>query len=179
MRRVCVAILIAIYIPVSAMAAIGRDRELCDRLKSFEEAPFNNGSDGKPVRRFVEFQWSDSWLTGGPWGCRHTLDDTVSKSFCSYLMDDTNQEFSADLPMRILTCHGYVFPNYSSDWSDWTADIRLRGSANERSLDLGIYLRHGTVDAAMRLSAIPNNPGGDDHEPPPLKSTPSVADKTP
>jgi hypothetical protein len=176
--RLCVAVVAAFVVPVVAQAKGSSKDDLCGRLRAFEAAPFEVGSDGQPIRRFVEFQWSDSWLTGGTWGCRHTP-DAVARSFCSYLIDNTNQEFSVALPWRVLKCHGYVFPSYSTDWNNWTADIVLRGSRDDRSLDLDVYLIHGSVDAAVRISAIPLRPSRDDREPPSLKSTPPVSGKDP
>jgi hypothetical protein len=171
-----VALMVAV--PTFAQAGAALDGEFCGRLKAFEAATFSLGRDHLPIRHFVEFQWSDSWLTGGAWGCRHST-DTGAKSFCSYLVDHTNQEFPVGLPVQVLKCHGYVFPSYSTDWRDWTADIRLPVSAKDRSVNLEIYLIHGSVDAAARISVVPDMPSGDDKEPPPLRSTPSVADEAP
>lgn len=171
MRAVVVAV---IAFPMSARAAPPARNDLCDQLKTFESAPLSTGRDAKPIRRYVEFQWSGNWMMGGYWGCRHSQ-DAVSKTFCAYLRDNTNQEFHAELPIRVLRCHGYVFPAQSTDWESWTSDIVLTRS-DDRRVDMDVDLVPGTVDAAVRISAVPWSwvASGDDKALPPLKETPPL-----
>jgi hypothetical protein len=48
-------------------------------------------------------------------------------------MPHTNQEFSMQLPQRIMTCHGYRFPKFAFyDWKRMEGTIELRGIDGRR-----------------------------------------------
>ncbi len=173
-RVLCAAITALIAYPISTQAASSAKGDFCDQLRRFESAALSTGQDSKPIRRYIEFQWSGNWMMGGYWGCRPSQ-DAVSKTFCAYLRDNTNQEFYADLPIRVLRCHGYVFPGHSTDWADWASKIKLFQS-DDRAVDMDVYLIPGTVDAAVRISAVPWSwlASADDKALPPLKETPPL-----
>jgi hypothetical protein len=164
----------ATAIPMSLHAASPPKDGLCEQLKLFEAAPLSTGGDAKPMRRFVEFQWTGNWLVGDPWGCVHTP-DAMAKSFCAYLVGHTNQEFPNDLPIRVLRCHGYVFPGRGRAWSEWTSYIELAAD-DERSTDMDVHIIPGTVAAAVRISAVPWSwkASNDDKAPPALDRTPPI-----
>jgi len=74
------------------------------------------------------------------------------------------------LPMRVLRCHGYVFPASSTSWRSWIADIGLSGS-DDRTIDMEVYLGASAKDESIRISATPWSwvASADDKEPPRLE----------
>ena len=166
----------AVVVVIGLLSAVGRAEaatadEICHQLRAFEIAPFANGADGKPIRRSVTFIWSGSWLSEDmSWGCRRKKEDAASVGLCSYLMKHTSLEFRASLPVRVLRCYGYSFPNSAPlDWGEWTADIRLRGQSQERSLRLHVDLDPAkSADGEVGISAVPENESADgasEHKP--------------
>jgi hypothetical protein len=83
---------------------------LCEELEKF--AKDQEAERANPMRRhWVEFHWGidPDPNTFWSWGCRHS-DDSFSKQFCGYLMENTSREFRNTLPIRVLKCWGYRFP---------------------------------------------------------------------
>ncbi len=154
--------------------AAGRD-EICDQLQAFEAAPFKLGSDGALVRRWVAFEWKGYFPGDYEDICHHSADE-AEKAFCSYLIQNTNQEFRADLPLRILHCYGYAFPRYAEyDWDVSKGHFRLHGRLDDRRLLLNVEALPGEGDSAIWISVVPNNVVEDDKGPPPLNRHTSVA----
>ena len=102
-------LLVAAAMLVAASSANATD-ELCAKLDAYAKAQWAEKGDTIP-RYWVEFHWGNDpdpnsfWS----WGCRHSA-DASSVSFCKWLMENTNQEFRAELPIRVQRCMGYHFP---------------------------------------------------------------------
>ena len=161
--------LIALTLTVSfAAQPVSANDKICKELKRFSEAKFT--STEKPEgRRWVEFHWGGDWA--GPkdlWAvaCKQASDE-ASKQFCSYLIDNSSREFSAILPMRILTCYGYQFPHYRS-WSNWHSDIELW--EDERLMLLEVrFAGIDSAEHAIRLSVFDDSIDETIAELPPIK----------
>jgi hypothetical protein len=178
----CLKLLIALW-AMSVGCAAGASEassDICEQLRILEANPLSTGEDGKPVRRWVEFRWWGDWIVNGGWGCRQSGDQTA-KSVCTYLMDNTSREFRAELPIRILTCYGYGFPQFPQyDWSDWTATVRLHGRKDDRKVVMDVDLGgRKSLTSTVRVSVVPNDPGKDDQEPPPLLPSDIPTKKSP
>ncbi len=145
--------------------------DLCAQLRAYEAADFQNGSDGKPIRRSITFDWIGGWLTPNmEWGCERKKADARSVALCSYLMDHTSLEFRSLLPLSVLRCYGYKFPKFVSyDWGNWTSNIKLHGEKQDRTLAMEVDLsRRSAPNGAVRISVTPENPGKDDVDLAPL-----------
>lgn len=93
---------------------------ICPRLKGFVRQQMAETSDPAP-RHFVEFHWGQDSDAIFSTGCRHS-EDSGSAEFCHWLMDNTSWEFRSRLPINILRCFGYRFPNDpTGDWPCTTA----------------------------------------------------------
>jgi len=142
---------------------------ICAQLRVFEAAPFKLGGDGKPVRRWVAFEWKGHFPGEYEDICHHSA-DMAEKALCGYLILNTNQEFRAELPIRVLRCYGYAFPQFAQyDWAVSKAQFRLRGRMDDRRFLLNVESFPGEgADSAVWVSAVPENASKDDRDPPPL-----------
>lgn len=160
--------LAAVVLVSMSVQAAARD-ELCTRLRTFETAQLP-----KQERRWVEFHWGfdQAPITAWSWACRHSKDQ-LAKTTCDWLMNHTNQEFSMQLPQRIMTCHGYRFPKSASlDWKGIEGTIELRSASNRRVLmDLN-YRDLPNGEQAVRVSVEDSNVRYDKDELPPIEPMP-------
>ena len=114
--RVLDAILGAMFSVGFAAQASAADM-LCAQLDKFVVDQEAETAEPMP-RHWVEFHWgidpdpNSFWS----WGCRHSK-DLSSAGFCNYLMDNTSREFRNRLPLQVLKCLGYRFPDQA--WSGW------------------------------------------------------------
>ncbi|WP_157081346.1 hypothetical protein [Novosphingobium naphthalenivorans] len=126
---------------------------LCDVIRNFEMAAPAK-SDNPHERRWVEFHWGfdHSPDTIWSWGCQHSAQQIAGQT-CTWLKDNTNQEFAMILPQSIMACYGYHFPTHSFyDWAGMTGTITLRGHKGTRLLlDLN-YRDLPNGEVAMRLA---------------------------
>lgn len=141
--------------------------ELCARLRTFETAPLPKGE-----RRWVEFHWGYDQAAFLSWACRHSKDQ-LTKTTCDWLMAHTDQEFTMQLPLRIMKCHGYRFPKFASlDWKGIEGTIELRGASSRRVLlDLN-YRDLPKGEQAVRISVEDSNVRYDPDELPPIEPMP-------
>jgi hypothetical protein len=112
--------------------------------------------------------WLGEWLgqPGRQLECRHSSDVT-SKELCGWLVRNTSQEFPDLLPRKILTCHGYRFPDLST-WDQWKSVINLsNGSANQISLTIDFTDRK-IADRAIRLAVLADDSSAAVESLPPL-----------
>jgi hypothetical protein len=157
-----VIVSVGLLVAVDGADAAPRD-EICHQLRSFEIAPFAIGADGKPSRRSATFIWSGRWLSEDmSWGCRRLKQDAPSVALCAYLMNHASLEFRAALPLRVLRCYGYRFPQGAPlAWDKWNAEITLKQSS-DRSLRLHVDLNpEEPSGAAVGISAVPDNESAD------------------
>lgn len=84
---------------------------ICGQLEEFAKGQESEKADPMP-RHWAEFHWGidPDPNTFWSWGCRNS-NDASSKVLCGYLMDHTSREFRNMLPIRILKCWGYRFPD--------------------------------------------------------------------
>jgi hypothetical protein len=89
-------------------------------------------------------------------------------------MHHTNQEFSMELPQRIMACHGYRFPKFAFyDWKGIEGTIELRRATDRRVLmDLN-YRDLPNGEQALRLSVEDSNGRYEPDELPPIEPMPS------
>jgi hypothetical protein len=90
---------------------------LCGKLIDYAKAQWAE-KGGTIPRHWVEFHWGNDSdpKTIWSWGCRHSKDQS-STSFCHWLVNNTNQEFRSELPIRVQRCMGYTFPSRAiSEW---------------------------------------------------------------
>jgi hypothetical protein len=134
----------------------GRD-QICDYVKAFERAPFERDASGREKYRWIEMHWIGAWMDfdhGWHLECRHSSDN-ASAAFCSWLSSNTLFEFEEALPVRILMCHGYHFPDMNFEllksefdfYSESTGEILLQTN----------FQGHKKFDAAIRLSVYPQH----------------------
>jgi hypothetical protein len=97
--------------------------DICSKVNEFAEAPMLEGQSLRSVTLFWHGNWMD-FENGFGKACRYSKEDSVSKSLCAWLPDNTSTEFPQSVPMRVLKCYGYEFPTYSS-WSNWESSIDL------------------------------------------------------
>lgn len=144
--------------------------ELCAKLRTLETAQLQNGQ-----RRWVEFHWGFDQTAIWSWGCLHS-NDQLAKATCDWLMHDTNQEFSMQLPHRIMACHGYGFPKFAYyDWDGIEGAIQLRSASNRRvKMDLN-YRDLPNGEQAVRVSVEDPNVRYDPDELPPIQPMPKDA----
>jgi hypothetical protein len=159
----------AVVMTIGLLAAAGRAQaatadDICHQLRAFEIAPFANGADGKLIGRSVTFIWSGHWLSEDMrWGCSRKKEDAASVALCAYLMKHTSLEFRASLPVRVLRCYGYSFPESAPlDWGEWKADITLHSQSDDRSLRLHVDLGPAkSTDGRVGISAVPDGASAD------------------
>lgn len=158
---------LAIVALVSTPVEAATSDELCAKLRTFETAQLPNGE-----RRWVEFHWGFDKGSIWSWGCRHSKDQ-LAKVTCDWLMHHTNQEFSMQLPHRIMTCHGYSFPKFAYyDWDDIEGTIELRRASNRRILmDLN-YRDLPDGEQAVRVSVEDSTGRYDPEALPPIEPMP-------
>jgi hypothetical protein len=168
MRTKFLGVAVAAIIPTPSQAAV-RD-ELCARLRAFEVAQLPKGE-----RRWIEFHWhfGQDVASIWSWGCRHSKDQLAGTT-CGRLMHHTNQEFSMELPQRIMTCHGYHFPKFAFyDWKGIEGTIELRGAIDRRVLmDLN-YRDLPNGEQALRVSVGDSNGRYEPDELPPIEPMPN------
>lgn len=172
MRVIAWGIAIAALVSTSVEAAT--PDELCAKLHTFETAQLPKGE-----RRWVEFHWGFEKASIWSWGCRHSKDQ-LAKATCDWLMHHTNQEFSMQLPHRIMTCHGYSFPKFAYyDWDGIKGTIDLRSASNRRvQMDLN-YRDLPNGEQAVRVSVEDPNTPYNPEELPPIESMPKDATEKP
>lgn len=131
---------------------------ICDYVKAFERAPFERDDAGREKYRWIEMHWIGAWMDfdhGFHLECRHSPDN-ASKAFCAWLIDNTSFEFSEDLPIRILTCHRYRFPDRQGP-SFEKEEFSLYSSASGEVLLKTNFQGHKKPDAAIRLIVFPQH----------------------
>lgn len=144
--------------------------QLCPRLRTFEVARLS-GAD----RRWVEFHWGNDKDSIWSWGCRHSK-DRLAKTTCDWLMQHTNQEFTMELPHRIMACHGYTFPKLAYyDWEGIEGTIRLRSASNHRVLMDLAYSHLPEGESAVRLAVEESDHSYEPDKLPPIQPLPSNA----
>ena len=158
----------------------GATDEICRQLQAFEAAPLKLGKDGAPSRRWVAFEWKGYFPGNYEDICHHSA-DKAEKLFCAYLIETTNQEFRADLPLRILHCYGYAFPPHAQyNWYVSKGEFRLHGRFDDRRLTLNVESLPGDgADSAVWISVIPESVDEDDFTPPPLNGDKAAAPMAP
>jgi hypothetical protein len=148
-----------------ALAAPAQATELCDQVKAFVQAPLAKGSDGKPVRRWVELHWVGVWMDvdhGWTRTCKQA-EDASSHALCGWLVNNSPFEFADTLPKDIMKCFGYGFPRPNDTWFPWVATMTFKhGSPDDRFVVLETDFRNRkSTESAMRLSVVPF---GEDHD---------------
>ena len=106
-----------ITLGIASAAQANASDTLCGQLDRF--VADQEGEEAEPMlRHWVEFHWGidPDPNTFWSWGCRHS-EDNSSRNFCNYLMNNTSHEFRNKLPIRVLKCLGYRFPEQA--WSGW------------------------------------------------------------
>jgi hypothetical protein len=158
-------ITVALAALIFSSARAARSDEICARLRPFETARLLG-----PGVRWVEFHWSFDKESIWSWGCLHS-NDALAKATCAWLLGHTNQEFSMELPLRIMTCHGYRFPRFASnDWRKITGTIELQGARGRRVL---LDFAYGILPAgeqATRLSVSNEDASADPDARPAIRS---------
>jgi hypothetical protein len=147
-------LLAALTLLLTGGEAIARDR-LCEYLRAFERAPFESVA-GKLQPRWIDVHWIGIWLDldkGWHLECRPS-EALASHAFCNWLRDNTSFEFSDDLALRILTCHGYRFPEWRDIWLGRTYVGFYLPSAGQYLLDIDLRDRQDP-DRAIRLAIFP------------------------
>jgi hypothetical protein len=172
MRLIAWRLAVAALMSTSVQAAA--PDELCTRLRKFETAQLPKGE-----RRWVEFHWGFDQASLWSWACRHS-NDQLAKTTCDWLMPHTNQEFSMQLPQRIMACHGYHFPKSASlDWKGIEGTIELRGASDRRVLmDLN-YRDLPNGERAVRVSIEDTNTSYETDALPPIEPLPKDTGKKP
>ena len=131
---------------IALAPAIARADDLCDYLKAFEEAPFDRSQE-ETGRRWFEMHWNGAFLVD-QWGLSCSPSpNAAEQALCQWLVEHSSFEFSSNLPLGILQCHGYRFPDTPDAWIDWSATIEL-----------------WTEDGRLHLLEV-NLVGMDDHSP--------------
>ena len=106
--------------------------------------------------RWIEVHWIGNWLDfdhGWHLECQPSSDN-ASKAFCNWLLDNTSFEFSENLPLRFMYCHGYRYPAGGTYISGWKSEIDLY-SEHVGQIVLQINLQgHKQPDAAVRLTVF-------------------------
>jgi hypothetical protein len=135
-----------------ALAAEG----LCQKIRVFAQSEPEQADE----RSWFEFHWGIDHAPNSfwSWGCRHS-NDKVAKDTCDWLMHNTNQEFTMELPQAIMTCYGYRFPKYASyDWEGIAGTIKLKDGDDYRLvLDLD-YRNLPSGEEAIRVSRYAPEP---------------------
>lgn len=132
---------------------------ICDYVKAFESAPFERDASGREKFRWIEMHWIGIWLDfdhGWHLECRHSPDN-ASAAFCNWLSSNTSFEFEEDLPLRILTCHGYRFPGSWTEIGLIKSEFHLYSPLTGEILLQTNFQDHRSSDSAMRLSAYPQH----------------------
>jgi hypothetical protein len=159
---------------VSTPADAAAPDQLCARLRTLETAQLPKGE-----RRWFEFHWGFDHASFWSWGCRHS-NDQLAKATCDWLMNHTNQEFSMQLPHRIMTCHGYRFPKFAYyDWDGIEGTIELRSVSDRRvQMDLN-YRDLPNGEQAVRVSVGDSKTRYDPDELPPIQPMPKDTKQKP
>jgi hypothetical protein len=153
---ICAVCLYASHSVAADRSHLSADDRICDYLLAYERAPFERDSVGHEKFRWIEVHWIGTWLDidhGWHLECRRSPDN-ASNAFCSWLLNNTSFEFDNDLPLRILTCHGYRF-------SDWRGIYLSKAEAEFYREDTGQILLqinlegHKQPDGAVRLTIFP------------------------
>ncbi|HEX7712347.1 MAG TPA: hypothetical protein VF418_15555 [Sphingomonadaceae bacterium] len=162
--------LIAIGLVTGASAANAAD-VICDKLDDYAKAQW--AQKGDPIQRYwVEFHWGidtdpDTFWS---WGYGHS-NDVASANLCKWLMDNTNQEFRSELPIRVQRCMGYRFPRYAPTEWQFTDGV-VRHQAHDGSwlvLEVSSQgMRSG--ESAVRISFDSVDRNLDPEELPPIRS---------
>ena len=125
--------------------------EICAKINGFIKSQLADPSQP----HWVELHWGyDSDVVLWSKACRNSK-DADSKEFCDWLMDNTSNEFRSSVPIRILKCFGYGFPNHAiGNWAvydgKFEAEYRDGIWANLELATKG--LREG--ESALRLSVV-------------------------
>ena len=138
------------------MASAAADDEICSRLSAFEAAPQARSIDKLvPQRDWIELRWTGAWLSDEGWGweCTHT-DSEASKALCAWLGSNTSMEFHANLPRRILGCHGSQFSRSIGTDTPWIQSISISPETGDEYMLLEIALSGHKGNDAIRYSVF-------------------------
>jgi hypothetical protein len=160
--RILFLFVIAGILPAHVLA---EENEFCNQIYAFQTAPFEKDSEGKPLRRAIEFHWIGFWMDfehGFGTECQNG-GTAPGKALCNWLPENTSREFPSTLPLDILSCYGWKIPGHTSDFDIRKATLKISTDKDgnelensDRYLQLEIDMQaRKRGDMAIRLSVIP------------------------
>jgi hypothetical protein len=143
---------------IAASSSLAAD-EFCEQVKSFEQKPLTELSEGWFQRRWIDFSWGASdnlkeneVQIGATLKCRGS--DDVAKILCRYLLRHTSHEFITTLPLDILACEGFVsgWAAFTHRWVQELSWDAPNGMIEQFQID---QLDRPDHEPSMRLTILP------------------------
>jgi hypothetical protein len=132
---------------------------LCEQLKTFEQKPLTELSQGWFQRRWLDFSWGQAEnlkenevQLGFTLKCRGS--DDVAKTLCQYMLHNSPHENLTALPLDILACEGFV-SGWAAFTKRWVQDLSW-DAPNKMIEEFQIdQLDRPDHEPSMRLTILP------------------------